>query len=111
MQRKVSAAGGTGAQPADSPSNQYRWLLVASWIPPLLAVLLIVVYSIQYDEQFISVATTGVLVALAALVVAALGGFLFGIPRALQRTPSVAVAPAEGATRYAVNTNLEDISD
>ena len=111
MQRKVSAAGGTGAQPADSPSNQYRWLLLASWIPPLLAVLLIVVYSIQYDEQLISVATTGVLVALAALVVAALGGFLFGIPRALQRTPSVAVAPAEGATRYAVNTNLEDISD
>ena len=115
MQRKVSAAGGTGAQPADSPSNQYRWLLVASWIPPLLAVLLIVVYSIQYDEQFISVATTGVLVALAALVIAAFGGFLFGIPRALQQAPSANATPvgaAPGAApRYAVNTNLEEISD
>ena len=30
----------------------------------MLAVILVVVYSIQYDEQFISVATTGVLVAL-----------------------------------------------
>ena len=111
MQRKVSAAGRTGAQPPNSPSNQYRWLLAASWIPPLSAVILIVVYSIQYDEQFISVATTGILVALAALVIAALGGFLFGIPRALQRAPSAAVAPADSATRYAVNTNLEDISD
>ena len=114
MQRKVSlTSGANGAQPADSPSNKYRGLLVASCIlvPPVLALISIGAYSSQYDAQSISVATTGVLVALAALVIAALGGFLFGIPRALQQTPSVAVAPADSATRYAVNTNLEEISD
>jgi len=78
-------------------------------------VFLILVYSTQYGEQLISVATTGVLVALAALVIAAFGGFLFGIPRALQQAPSANATPvgaAPGAApRYAVNTNLEEISD
>lgn len=98
----------TGAQPS---SSQYKWLLVVSWTVPFIAVMLVIVYSIQYGEQSISVATTGALVGLAVLVVAALGGFLFGIPRALQQAPSANGTTVGGVTRYAINTNLEEISD
>lgn len=104
----VSAAGRVGAHPPDS---RYKWLLVASWTVPLFAVILVVVYSIQYGERAVGIATTGALVGLAVLVIAALGGFLFGIPRALQQVPSANGTPVGGATRYAINTNLEEISD
>jgi hypothetical protein len=50
-------------------------------------------------------------VGLAALVIAALAGFLFGIPRALQQAPSANVTHIDSTTRYAINTNLEEISD
>ncbi|MCA1674870.1 MAG: hypothetical protein LC799_22650 [Actinobacteria bacterium] len=59
----------TGAQPS---SSQYKWLLVVSSTVPFIAVMLVIVYSVQYGEQSVSVATTGALVGLAVLVVAAL---------------------------------------
>lgn len=84
---------------------------MASWAVPLFAVALVVVYSVQYGEQSVSVATTGALVGLAVLVIAALGGFLFGIPRALQQAPAANTTHVDSTTRYAINTNLEEISD
>jgi len=67
-----------------------------------------------------SVASTGVIIAGSALLVGALIGFLFGIPRAARegefvRVPSgVGERGADGAgrgTAYGPNTNLEQISD
>jgi hypothetical protein len=93
------------------PAQGFRWLVHASWIVPLVAVLLLIIYAAQYDvKKFASVVSVSLLTGLAALVAGALLGFLFGIPRALQRQEGA--TDEEGrAARYAVNTNLEQISD
>jgi hypothetical protein len=55
----------------------------------------------------VATAAVGSIVAVAAFAVGAIVGFLFGIPRQLQRDG--AAAPAQGG--LLVNTNLEQISD
>jgi tetratricopeptide (TPR) repeat protein len=76
-----------------------------------VAVLLLVIYATQYNVQkFVSVVSVSLLTGLAALVAGALLGFLFGIPRALQRQEGTTDEQGRIA-RYAVNTNLEQISD
>jgi hypothetical protein len=87
------------------------WLLQASWLVPCIVLLLLTLYSAQYTRRiFISTLSMSLLVAVAALAIGALLGFLFGIPRALQ-LQSTTSPDASHVTAYAVNTNLEQISD
>jgi hypothetical protein len=67
---------------------------------PLLGALATGAYLYSNDWSRVGL---GGLAALAALVSGGLLGFLFGIPRSQHNNPS--------AGRYAVNTNLEQVSD
>ncbi len=80
------------------------------WAMGLLiaASLLVLLHSVRIFDGLES-ATFGLLLALSALVIGALVGFLFGIPRALQQSDNFTRSDASG--NYAVNTNLEQISD
>jgi hypothetical protein len=86
----------------------------------------VTVYALQAPSwrQFVGVASTGVVVASASLVMGILLGFLFGIPRTPQQSPPPKTqsanttdnsAPGEtnetSGTSYQPNTNLEQISD
>lgn len=75
---------------------------------PVFAGLLVWAHSAQSSDG-LAIATFGLLLALSALVVGALAGFLFGIPRALQQRDNATTSDTTG--RYDVNTNLEQISD
>jgi hypothetical protein len=93
-------------------TRAFRSLLHAGWIAPLAALLMLIAYASQYGtRRFLPAAATSVLTGFAALVIGALLGFLFGIPRALQRSAPGSADEPGNATRYAVNTNLEQISD
>jgi len=84
----------------------------------------ILIYAVQSTEWrgFFAIASTGILVGVASFFVGALLGFLFGIPRTLQRsnttaststtnTSSASAGSTNGATEFQANTNLEQISD
>ncbi|HET6764949.1 MAG TPA: hypothetical protein VFH27_14795, partial [Longimicrobiaceae bacterium] len=47
----------------------------------------------------------------ASLFTGMLAGFMFGIPKTVQRKPDRSLRPATAQTDYQSNTNLEDISD
>jgi hypothetical protein len=95
----------TRLRSATTGAGRVGLMLWGSLLITLAAVLLVLVHSISV----LAVATFGLLLALAALVAGALTGFLFAIPRALQQSDSTTSGDATG--RYAVNTNLEQISD
>jgi hypothetical protein len=85
----------------------------------------VVIYSVQSTswKTFFTTASTGITVGAAALFIGGLLGFLFGIPRTLQRTSSSPLNPttdvnalnssanASNGTEFQANTNLEQISD
>lgn len=89
----------------------------------LIGCVIILIYGIQFLSFGMSVSVIGVafMVAGAALLVGGLLGFLFGIPRTLQRETPTEFEPADGGessleapdqgVSYQVNTNLEQISD
>lgn len=90
----------------------------------LAGILSIVLYALQSLNlaQILSVTSVGCMVAGASLLGGGLLGFLFGIPRALQRERPAESASSEREERsstadetqglpYQANTNLEDISD
>jgi len=84
---------------------------------------IILVYSAQAPDlgKFLSSAGVALVVACSALLSGGFLGFLFGIPRTLQQGSSPSPSPEERTagelkdgrqeTSYAVNTNLEQISD
>jgi hypothetical protein len=90
-----------------------RWLW---WLAPagLGAVLAFALAQGFFTSDSLTALSVGALTAGSALMVGALLGFLFGIPRTLQgeRPPDVLEANGGGtAPEYRVNTNLEQISD
>jgi uncharacterized integral membrane protein len=104
----------------DQSERALKALLVAI----LIGVLGVIIYAIQSTQlkSFFTTASTGLLVGAASLFIGALLGFLFGIPRTLQRSgppansatnpadPNLSGTPANG-TEFQANTNLEQISD
>lgn len=101
-----------------------NWIL----IPPLILALLVVLTHLGSRDivTAISTITTGLLWALACLVAGAAIGFLFGIPKVLQKDDTAPTKPADGSSitesgvdrqekadayRQRVNTNLTEISD
>jgi hypothetical protein len=68
----------------------------------------VVAYAAQ-AEPVLRVGAVGVMTAAAATAAGGLVGFLFGIPRALTSSRPEDTRP--GRTRYAGNTNLEQVSD
>jgi uncharacterized protein YneF (UPF0154 family) len=103
FQRLHSVA--TSAGGARNPTRTYRLMLLWSLALTLVALILVLAHSVNG----LAVATFGLLLALSALVIGALAGFLFAIPRALQQSGNVTDGDVTG--KYAVNTNLEQISD
>ena len=87
----------------------------------LFGFVVVITFGLQLSTPgALGVVATGVAVGGAALLVGALIGFLFGIPRTLQNDASAPLRlpdDADGAhsaeenVRYQVNTNLEQISD
>ena len=89
----------------------------------LVGLVSIPIYAAQAGvwQGFFMALSVGFLIAGAAAFVGGTLGFLFGIPRTLQReggqpnsetvTPGVAVTPADQRIGYRANTNLEQISD
>jgi len=85
--------------------------------------LVIPLYAAQASNlgQFVSVVGVALAVACSALLIGGLLGFLFGIPRTLQQEGNLvvqqngkdgnAIKDQRQETTYAVNTNLEQISD
>jgi hypothetical protein len=85
-------------------------------------VVALAIYAVGTTENQARLLGTSLLIASACVAVGGLLGFLFGIPRTLTEQPSPRPDLADGkstdaadadndATRYAVNTNLEQISD
>lgn len=96
-----------------------RWTLVLFVAAGMGA---LAIYAWGATEHRARLFGTSLLIAAACVAVGGLLGFLFGIPRTLteQASPKVdgddsksadAAEPDPDATRYAVNTNLEQISD
>jgi hypothetical protein len=101
-----------------------RDLIYTTWgLIPLLVAALVVVFSHVWSRAAI---TTGLLWALACLTFGIAIGFLFGIPKVLQKETAALGKPAEGSQdessgetlprssevyRQRVNTNLTEISD
>ncbi|UCD80398.1 MAG: hypothetical protein JSW26_02915 [Desulfobacterales bacterium] len=85
----------------------------------LLGIIAVGAFSIQADSlaQGLSVFGFGLLVSGVAFLIGVLLGFLFAIPRSLQRATPGESGEAQGGSngetqpRYKPNTNLEDISD
>jgi hypothetical protein len=101
-------------EPDASRDEMPTWLW---WLPPA-GLLFVLLYSFSqgfFSREYFGALGVGVLTSGAALMVGALLGFLFGIPRTLQgeRPPDVLEDRGEGgrAPEYRVNTNLEQISD
>ena len=94
------------------PDEMPQWL----WLLPGAGLVAIVLYA--FVDGFFTASSLRVLAVAglsggAALMVGALLGFLFGIPRTLQgeRPPDVLEPAGNGRPEYRVNTNLEQISD
>lgn len=102
MRMPWSAAANT-VKPAEA--HRTSWFHAVSWAMGI-GFTGILIYS--WAEKSWMVLACAVFVALAAALVGALGGFLFGIPKTMTAPP----APGAGApTEYEGNTNLEQISD
>jgi len=89
--------------------------MITLTIVVVLGVITIIGFSLS-TAQPAAAAGVGFLLAGACLLAGALLGFLFGIPRALQRsdapaTPEERKETARREAQYGVNTNLEQISD
>src|SRR5690242_13820196 len=93
-----------------------EWL---GWMTALLVMILVGIlsiaayaFSIRSDSNSLAVVSLGVLLAGGCLLLGALVGFLFGIPRSLLHEGGAANGDNEQAAgRYRPNTNLEQISD
>lgn len=95
-----------------SANERFRWLIVASWTVPSVGFLAIVLFSLHFSSaEMLSILSSSLLTALAALIAGVFLGFLFGIPHALQDPNSTTSRGSRSAGEYAVNTNLEQISD
>jgi hypothetical protein len=96
-------------KPSNSGNSPTKPVFFGPWIKatPALCLAAIVVYAagggFAAGSNFGSVLATGAIVAAAALIVGTFLGFLFGLPRTLEKSGS----PATLAT----NTNLDQISD
>jgi len=101
--------------PPDIPQSERAMSVLAGSL--VVGCLVIPLYASQASSlgQFASVFGVALVVACSSLLIGGLLGFLFGIPRTLQQEASQATQqnrkdqPQE--TNYAVNTNLEQISD
>ena len=107
-------------QPQPDPLPVAMQATDRSWMVTLTAVIvlgvLIIISFAFATERPITTLGVGFLLAGACVLAGALLGFLFGIPRALQRndtptTPEERAANARRESQYGVNTNLEQISD
>jgi hypothetical protein len=91
----------------------WRSLLVAA-LAAVAVLVLVGLFAASGSGQHMATFSVVVLMVAASTAVGGLIGFLFGIPRSLQEQ-AVTVPAATGATNqqpsYAVNTNLEQISD
>lgn len=109
------------SQPDRNPTEERPPFLVSIISVVACGVLVIPVFAVQASTwtAFTAITAVGIAVAGAALLVGALTGFLFGIPRKLQQDRS---APSEDngqekssareeSALYGGNTNLEQISD
>src|SRR5262245_38208292 len=105
-----------GAQPA---SVHHGWRLGLASMAMVGVLAMLTYASAFYPSGFLVVASLGLLLAGGGLLIGGLFGFLFGIPRSLQR-PSVKGDGSGGASdkpegpqspAYRPNTNLEEISD
>ncbi len=96
----------TGLLGAAQEGKWSDWLIAATGI----GIVAMVALSFRADRWLVSIAS-GLLVSGAALLVGAMLGFLFGIPRAAQHTRQQTKDEAASDAVYQVNTNLEQISD
>ena len=110
---------------AEDRLKQSQQALLTLLLASVFGLMGVLIYGGQSKDwrSFFAVASTGILVGVAAFFVGALLGFLFGIPRTLQRTNptgstvntnttgSSTSPPNGGATEFQANTNLEQISD
>ncbi len=110
---------------ANQPGTRYGGALKALGIAIGFGVLVVFVFAAQALSWrvFLSVVAVGLLVCSASLLIGTLVGFLFGIPRSLEKLEPPNEDKREGAdeklsteprvetARYRPNTNLEDISD
>jgi polyhydroxyalkanoate synthesis regulator phasin len=94
----------TALENDDSRSKWRRFLGLAV----ILGVIAIVLQAGIQNRSGISAAA---ILAGASLFVGILGGFLFGIPKTVQRKVDSATTPTLAVGDYQPNTNLEDISD
>lgn len=114
--------------PIEDETSRRRAAMYAFFIAIVVGLLFIIIFAIGSGDitKFVSISSVGVMIAGASLLVGALLGFLFGIPRTLQQDgltqptqqPSPVVDVAGKMVNewtqkpgYAVNTNLEQISD
>jgi hypothetical protein len=109
--RRNAAPSGSNGESASGPGR--RSLLVAVLLT--IAVLaLIGLFAASVPGQRVATFSVVVLTVAASFAVGGLIGFLFGIPRSLQEhSATVPAASGEASQQlsYAVNTNLEQISD
>ncbi len=117
MSNKPGLWSGFSSQKTDDITNSFGAfpLLVILIVTGLVVIL---VYALENTDNFLSVASLGVLVAGASLVLGGLVGFLFGIPRVpeYERTQprDQSASPNESREQtpdFRANTNLEQISD
>lgn len=109
----------TGLNDAPSPSEQerdIRWAKVGVLFFGGLALGGLLLYAIQYIHSgkfalICGILGSGLLLACASFGLGSLLGFIFAIPRALQKTGDQAQADDRPLLGYQVNTNLEQISD
>ena len=97
-----------------SDSNRALRALMIAMVVGAIGVLLFALQSPSWSKVF-SVASVGIMVAGAFLLIGGVLGFLFGIPRTLQQESSATdqstVADETSKVAYQANTNLEQISD
>jgi hypothetical protein len=106
----VTEDGPADGEPGNPPGDRSAWLHLFAVVPPLVGLLALVLHCLtQPWPAALGALGTGIGVAVAAAAVGALLGFVFGIPRSLQRDP--ATGDADLAGDYRPNTNLEQISD
>lgn len=92
---------------AGRPSAQYRGVFYVLLALLGLGGLAIVLYGLSQSPR-LQVITVGLLLGLAAAIIGVVIGFVFGIPRRVQ---DGSASGRPGDAGYAVNTNLEQISD
>jgi hypothetical protein len=102
--------GGGGQNPGGAEQSRPlgAWLQ-ASPLVPALAALVYAVSGFPHGVSAIRVLAAAVMTAAAAFLSGSLLGFLFGLPRALERAPAGAAAPPAGL--LSTNTNLDQVSD